>query len=188
MKSLKVNKLCSLFVILLLTSAHLISAESPTAGSELEVQFVPPAGWRFAEKQEELKSVQLIVVGKGSHEFPPSINLSTEKYTGTLKDYLKIVKSLNEKQGSQWKDLGSIQTEAGPASLSQIDMKTSWGEVREMHVILSKNQMIYILTAAALKEEFPKFYKDFFQAMRSLKINKTVVEIDSKSLVSNDKS
>lgn len=167
------KKASAFFTIILIASQSLFSAEqasqpSVEAKSE-ELQFVPPAGWRFAEKQKESKSMQLMVVGEGANEFPPSINLCTEQYKGSLKDYLKIVKKINEAHGSSWKDLGVIQTEAGPASLSQIDMKTSWGDIREMHVILSKNDTIYILTTAALKSEFPKFYKDFFQSMKSLK-------------------
>lgn len=151
------------------------SSEEPGA-----VLFTPPAGWRFAD--QKLKYVHVMVVGKGDHDFPPSINLGTENYKGTLKEYLKIVKDINDKQGALWKDLGAIRTEAGEASLSQVDIKTNWGEVREMHVILLKNEKVYILTAAALKEEFPKFYKEFFQSLRSLRINKTCLE-----LVDNEK-
>ncbi len=79
------------------------------------------------------------------------MNLSTQLFPGTLKDYLKNVKNINEAQGYFWKDLGSITTEAGPASLSQVDTKTEYGDVRQMHVILLKNGRIYILTASALK-------------------------------------
>lgn len=135
-------------------------------------QFTPPQGWRFSTSQPLPDNIQTMVVGKGQHEFPPSMNLGVEYYGGTLKDYLKVVKAINEAQGSEWKDLGTIRTEAGEASLSQQDMKTNWGDVREMHVILVKNGTVYILTAAALKEEFPKFYKDFFLAMRSLRITR----------------
>lgn len=146
------------------------------------VQFTPPQGWRFAAPQSLPKSVHIMVVGEGQHEYPPSMNLGTESYRGSLKEYLKVVKAINDAQGAEWKDLGTIRTDAGEASLSQVDMKTTWGDVREMHVILVKNETVYILTAAALKEEFPKFYKDFFRSMRSLRINKNAFEMvtDSK--------
>lgn len=135
-----------------------------------EVQFTPPPGWRFAEAANLPKSVKTMVVGEGKNQFPPSMNLGTEEFTGSLKDYLKTIKSVNEVRHASWKDLGTIRTEAGNASLSQVDMKTEWGDVRLMHVIMIHDGVAYILTAAALKDEFPSFYKEFFKAMTSLKI------------------
>lgn len=133
--------------------------------------FTPPSGWRIADNKALPPSVKIMVVGKGEHEFPPSINLGTEQFNGTLKDYLKVIKTINDAQGATWKDLGLIRTEAGDASLSQLDTKTEWGDVRMMHVILVKNGTVYILTSAALQSEFPKFYKDFFNAMKSFRFN-----------------
>ena len=54
--------------------------------------------------------------------------------------------------------------------LSQVDTRTQWGEVRLMHVIFQENEVVYILTGAALKEEFPRFYKDFFNSFCSLSL------------------
>lgn len=138
--------------------------------TEKTAQFVPPEGWRFAESSALPKNILLMVVGQGGREFPPSINLATDNYKGSLKEYLKVVKSINDAHGDEWKDLGTIRTEAGEASLSQLDTKMNWGSVRMMQVILLKEGTVYILTAAALKDEFPKFYKDFFKSMRSLQI------------------
>jgi len=135
------------------------------------VLFVPPKNWQIADGKELPDHVQFMVVGKGKYNFPPSINLSTEEYAGTLKDYLAIVKEINSSQGSEWKNLGMIKTEAGSASLSQADAMTEWGQVRMMHVILLKDGIIYILTAAALKKEFPSLYQTFFKSLKSLKIN-----------------
>ncbi len=134
------------------------------------VVFNPPKGWKIADSEALPEQVRLMVVGKGSKEFPPSINLSTEEFDGSMQDYLKIVKEINASQGSEWKDLGKIRTQAGEASLSQADAVTEWGPIRMMHVILEKGGVIYILTAAALKDEFPKFYKIFFDSLKSLKI------------------
>ncbi|WP_096030661.1 hypothetical protein [Candidatus Protochlamydia naegleriophila] len=121
--------------------------------------------------------VRLMVVGQGPSAFPPSMNLSLEPYSGSLKEYLKIIKNMNDAQGFEWKDLGTIRTEAGTASLSQVDTKTEWGNVRLMHVILLKNGTIYILTASALKDEFSQFYKEFFASMRSLRVAKDAFEM-----------
>jgi hypothetical protein len=166
--------LVTAFTILQCTSMHAEDPSPPAITPAPEkaalAKFVPPEGWRYGDIPSSHPNVLATVVGEGAHEFPPSINLGTEKYEGTLKEYLKIIKSINKAQGDEWKDLGSIQTESGPASLSQLDMKSQWGEIRMMHVILLKKGTVYILTAAALKQEFPQFYKDFFKAMRSLKI------------------
>lgn len=134
------------------------------------ISFTPPSGWHLAESNLLPAHVRAMVVGNGPSTFPPSMNLSWEPYKGTLKQYLKIIKNMNEAQGYEWKDLGTIKTEAGNGSLSQVDTKTQWGDVRLMHVILLKEGNIYILTASALKNEFSLFYKDFFTSMRSLKI------------------
>jgi hypothetical protein len=135
------------------------------------VMFTPPQGWLLADPKALPSSIKIMVVGKGAHEYPPSMNLAYEKYSGTLQDYLQLISVINKKKGAEWKDLGKIRTQAGDASLSQVDSRTQWGEERQMHVIFLNQGVVYILTAAALKNEFPKFYKDFFDAFRSLKIN-----------------
>lgn len=137
------------------------------------VIFNPPQGWLLADPKGLPPNVKAMVVGKGNSEYPPSLNLATEEYAGTLKEYLKIIKGINESRGDEWKDLGTIHTEAGSASLSQVESKTRWGTEKLMHAILLKNGTVYILTAAALKDEFPNFYKDFFNAFRSLRFNET---------------
>jgi hypothetical protein len=138
---------------------------------ERSILFTPPAGWRMADAKALPPSVKAMVIGKGAHEFPPSINLGMEIYPGTLKQYLNRIKDINKSQGTKWKDLGEIRIEAGKASLSQVDKKTEWGDVRMMHVILNREGVIYILTAAALKEEFPGFYTDFFNSLCSLRFS-----------------
>lgn len=144
--------------------------------------FAPPEGWRLADPKSLPPNIEFMVVGKGRHEMPPSINLSLESFDGSLKDYLKIVKSINEAQKTDWKDLGTIRTEAGDGSLSQVDMPSEWGELRLMHVILVNDGHAYIVTAAALKDEFPHFYKEFFKAFRSLRFAPKQVAQDSSHL------
>lgn len=143
------------------------------------VQFTPPPGWSSADPKALPPTVKSMVVGKGKGNFPPSINLGMEPYNGTIKQYLKIIKAINDSQGSQWKELGTIRTAAGDASLSQVDTLTEWGEVRMMHVILQKEGNIYILTAAAKKDEFPSYYKTFFDSLRSLRFTESPVDIVS---------
>lgn len=165
----------ALAFILTCSSAHcgdIGSVTTQTAQQE-SLTFVPPAGWQMVDKSKLTPSVLAMVVGKGSTDFPPSINLAFQTEAGSLKQFLKFVKKINDADGIEWKDLGPIRTQAGEASLSQLEMKTEWGLVKEMQVIYVKDDVAYILTAAALKEEFPKFYKEFFASLRSLKVQKS---------------
>lgn len=141
------------------------------------VMFTPPENWVVADPKMLPPSVKVMVIGKGETGFPPSINLGMEPYKGTVRDYLKVVKAINESQNAEWKDLGQIRTQAGNASLSQVDMKTEWGDLRLMHVILKRGDTLYVLTSAALKDEYPKYFADFFTSMRSLRFNKDAMEM-----------
>lgn len=143
---------------------HVLSAEDYGL-----MQFDAPSGWRYADLKEYPKSVQMVLVGKGAHTFPPQLILNTEPFEGALSDYLKIVKDYNISQKTEWKDLGTIRTEAGEGSLSQVDVMTEWGMVRMMHFIMLRDNTVFILNASALKEEFAAYYHDFFHSMRSLK-------------------
>jgi len=144
--------------------------DAPARDSTI-VTFTPPMGWSYADQSKLPSSVVLMVIGQStSSVIPPSMNLAMQPYNGTLKEYLKMVKERNEAKGEVWKDLGTIRTAAGKASLSQVDCTTQWGPTRQMHTILLKNGMIYILTAAAAKDEYQTYYKEFFTAMRSLRV------------------
>lgn len=140
------------------------------------VMFTPPPGWQAFDTSSLSPRLRMMVVGKGQSSVPPSINLAMEPYQGTLKQYLKTIKAINDSQGYEWKDLGTIRTEAGTGSLSQVDTKSEWGDIRQMHTVLLKNGTIYIVTAAAQKDEFATFYKDFFAAMKSFRISKDLFD------------
>lgn len=134
------------------------------------ITFIPPAGWRMAEQSELPPNVHSMVVGTSASYVPPSINVASENYAGTLPEYLKIVQSINASKGAQWRQLGTIDTLAGVGSLSQVDAKTEQGDMRMMHAIVLQGHTIYIMTVAAAREDFSKHYKDFFAAMRSLQV------------------
>lgn len=133
------------------------------------VMFTAPKNWNYVAANELPDKVKVMVVGKSKKGYPPSMNLGVEEYKGTTKEYLKIVKRINDEQGGDWKDLGQVRTAAGCASLSQLDTRTEWGWVRMMHIILCKDGAAYILTAASLRDEFSDHYSDFFKTMRSLR-------------------
>lgn len=153
--------------------SYIKAAEEPGA-----ILFNPPEDWKVVDPKLLPKHVKAMIIGKGKSNFPPSINIGMEKWAGTVKEYLqRVVKPANDNAHCDWKDLGTIKTQAGEASLSQVDIESSWGSQRLMHVIIKKSDNLYVVTAAALKEEFPEFYKEFFTAMRSIRFNKDVFEM-----------
>lgn len=138
--------------------------------------FVPPLGWMVADPARLSRHVRFMVLGQGSGLYPPTINLATEPFNGTLQDYLKIVKDINKSKGSRWKSLGNIQTKSGPASLSQAEATTQWGDVRMLHLITLHNGTVHIVTATAMKDEFPSYYPQFFKALQSFRFNDRIAE------------
>lgn len=160
----------SLFIFACIFVHTIVWADTPGNAQEELVQFTPPPGWRFADVSNQLNKVRTMVVGTGKREVQPSMNLMVDSYPGTKKEFLKFAKALCETKGEHWKDLGTIQTEAGNASLLQVQSKTEWGDLQMLQVVLLKEGKVYILTAAALKEEFPQFYSDFFRSLRTLRI------------------
>jgi hypothetical protein len=158
------------FALFLHTAGFTDETPSKETASAKVAAFTPPPGWKMADPSSLPTHVKIMVVGEGAKELPPSINLGYEPFQGSLKEYLKIVKRINMRTGDEWKDLGTIQTQAGPASLSQVDMKSKWGNLRQMHVIYLADGIVYILTAAALKEEFPRFYPQFFEAFHTFRV------------------
>lgn len=166
-KQFNIKKLIPLIFFAILAFQSAFSEEIKGEKSSA-VMFTPPKGWKKAEGNLP-KHVLAMVVGKGTREYPPSMNLGYDVFKGSLKEYVKIIKDINASQGCQLRELGTIPTNAGLANLCQFDEKTEWGEVRQMHAILLKDGIAYILTASALKDEFSKFYKDFFSSMQTLR-------------------
>ncbi len=140
--------------------------------SEGGAYFQAPDDWTLLEPEQLPKSIIMLAKGAGKREVSPSINLAKENVTLTLREYLKVVREINEAEGRNWKELGTIQTASGPASLSQCDYTDQWGDSRMLHAITVQNNTAYILTASALKEEFPDHYELFFQSIQSLHLPK----------------
>jgi hypothetical protein len=140
--------------------------------------FIPPKEWLIADPKVFAPSVQAGFIGKNRKGFCPSINLAIEEVEMPIGEYLKVVKQLHEaNRDNRWRDLGNVQTRAGQARITEIDTNTEWGQIRLLQSILIKNGSAYILTAAALKEEFGEFYEDFEKAIRSFTITTNLASI-----------
>ncbi len=152
------------FLICLLLLVATLSA------NEQSVLFDPPPGWKMAESDQLPRYVEAMVIGESRSNYPPSINVGVEEFNGSLRDYLKIVKRINEVQNNCWKSLGFVETAAGKADLSTVDIQTPWGKVRLLHVILVREGKAIILTGAAKQEEFTALYPILLKSMRTLRL------------------
>jgi hypothetical protein len=134
-------------------------------------QFTPPVGWRLADQKALPEHVKVMVVGQGKRDFPPSINLAIDPFSGTLEEYMKVVKSILQSQKAIWKEIGTLDIGSLKGKLLQIDTRTKWGEERQLQLITVYDGAAYILTASALAQEFSDFSADFFAALKSFTIN-----------------
>lgn len=187
----KCGSLATLLVMLLstplaVTGSDLKNASEKSTSLGLAI-FTPPKGWLSADKEALTPHVKILVVGpKLQNDMPPTMNLMIEPYEGTLKNYLNNVKKINDAHGDAWKDLGSLKTKAGEANLSQVEIRSKWGGEKLMHAIIVKNGYAYVLTATASKNEFGRFYRQFYNSLRSLQIYDNVFDLIEDPAKRND--
>jgi hypothetical protein len=150
-------------VVAVLTSLFFISSLLADA------TFTPPKDWKKADDSALAKSVKEAFFTKSKKEIPPSINLALEKVSLTAHEYLKAVQKTHESDPkNRWRKLGSIKTSSGTAYLTSLDTETPAGTVRILQSILLDSGTAYILTGAALQEEFPLYQKEFLDSFQSL--------------------
>jgi len=138
---------------------------------------VPPKKWDLADPKHYSPRVQIGFIGPTKKEFPSSVNLAVESVSIELPEYVAAVRKIHEADpNNRWRDLGPYQTSAGEGRLTEIEAKTEWGKVRLLQFILVKNRFAYIITASALKEEFPKFYTEFEKVFHSLTLTPDLIE------------
>jgi hypothetical protein len=133
--------------------------------------FIPPAGWDCVQPPKPDSYVQIGFLGKGQSELRPSLNLAIEKIDVPLKEYLKAVREVHETEMNvKWRDLGSFTFSSGKGRLAEITSSTPFGEMKMLQGIMIKDGFAYILTGAALKEEFSALQKPLLDAMHSLTV------------------
>lgn len=136
------------------------------------ISFIAPKGWQCISNKEELPAkVEIVYIGSGKGGFTPSINLAREETPLSLVDYTKLAKSYHESHGgTRCIELGSIDSQAGSASILQIDRPTQWGQVRFLQGLVLKEKTAYVMTATCLQEEFTVLYPQFIKAIETLTI------------------
>lgn len=130
---------------------------------------VPPTHWEPVDKKLLAPSVKEGFFTKSKKAFCPSLNLAIENSVlVSPEEYLRSVQKIQEEDpGRRWRKLGTLTTRAGSAFLTSIDMETPLGNVRLLQAILLREKTAYLLTGAALQEEFPLYQETFLDAFRS---------------------
>jgi hypothetical protein len=148
------------------TSVSTVEAAEMVPSSQC--YFIPPEKWEVSDPRSLSPKVKIAFLKKNSSGFCPSINLAVEETDASSSEYLKAVKAIHEQdRANQWRALGKVRTGAGNAQLTEIDSTSEWGPVRILQLILVKEGRAYVMTAAALKEDISKYYKDFQTSFRS---------------------
>ncbi len=152
---------------------HTTSVEKAAqATSDSLCFFIPPSGWEIADPKSLSPHVKIAFLKHTQSGLCPSINLAVEKTSVSLNEYLKAVRTIHEQdRGNTWRALGKVRTNAGLAQLTEIDSKSEWGPVRILQLVLLKDGYAYVVTSAALKEEFSSYYKEIQSAFRSLTLS-----------------
>ena len=137
---------------------------------------MPPNDWLLTPPEYLAPRVKFAFLRKKNSGFCSSVNLATEEIRVSAKDYLQAVRKIHEEDPkTRWREVGKIQTRAGEAVLTEVDTKTEWGAVRLMQMIFIKEQMAYILTAAASKDEFAQYYNDFKSVFASFTLSSDLI-------------
>ena len=133
--------------------------------------FTPPPGWEIAQLKTPSPYVKIGFIGRGTSEFRPSMNLSTEEVDVSLKEYVKAVKELHlADPAATWRDLGKLSMKAGTGRLVEMSGASPYGETKILQAFFVKSEMAYILTAAILKEDFPKIQAELLKSFQSLNV------------------
>ena len=139
--------------------------------------FIPPKGWEIANPEILAPRVHICFLGKTSKGLAPSINLTTEKVTISLELYIEKIRKIHTADpNSRWKDLGKFKTLLGDGRLTKLETPTELGMAHMVQLVVIKEGVAYILTAGAIKEEFPKYYKTFDHALHSLQSSSNLIE------------
>lgn len=137
--------------------------------------FSPPSGWQPALPKESHSPIEIGFVGQGGLQFAPSLNIAFEEVDVSLKEYVKAVKEIHVADPTtRWRDLGPFKTEGGTGRLVEISSTTPLGEAKILQLLYVEGKTAYILTGAALKEEFPKYHKELLRSFHSFRLLPTL--------------
>lgn len=146
-----------------------------TYGAKSPFITLPPKGWECINDPQQLpQKVKVIFVGssgQGNNPFTPSLNLATEVTALSLKEYAAQAKAYHESRaGTRCTVIGTIQTNAGPAHMLQIDRSSQWGDIRFIQAMYIQGTEAFVITATCLKSDFSILSSQIFKAIQSFSL------------------
>lgn len=186
-----INKLFfyTLAIVAQILFSHTFGASNATlTQNQVEVSkqpgacyFTPPKDWVLIDPKALPKEVKSMVRGPYKDSLPPSMNLAMESTESSLEDYLNAIKLMHASNHlKKWKITGTISTDAGAMTLTQLDSTTNWGNVRMVQAIMIKDNIAYVITGTALSSEYAKYFPEFYKAIQSFHINLNVQVINPR--------
>lgn len=132
------------------------------------LSITPPDDW-VQLSPDDSPSAEASWLKKSKKMFSPSLNLTTEKISVSLDEYVQEVRKIYQKNSQvRWRPLGKLETGAGTGELTELDFKTQWGAVRMLQLLLVRDNCAYIVTGAALKDEFSTYQRTFRDVFKKI--------------------
>lgn len=136
----------------------------------LHCLFTPPDGWEIADPKTPAQRPIIGFVDKTRSGFRPSLHLTHEKTSLPMKEYLEVVKKNSLQKKRSWKELGTIETKSGKATMIEVEISTQFGKTRLLQALLRREEDLFILTAGATKKEFGKYATKIERAFSSMEL------------------
>ena len=181
------------FLILILFSIK-IFAEEKTAF------FIPPKNWVILNPKIYTKYIKVIFAKNEKTICRPTIILSMQETDLSLDDYTNKAKKEHEIDPNiTYKILGPLDLLNGKAILSEVCKTVNTIDYKILQLILIKDCIAYVLTAASKKEDIVDNYKIFTDSFKtfellddlfskvSIKTKKNLLESKYKSLIASSK-
>lgn len=165
-----------LLVVVLLSNMSLILLT-------LYCLFSPPSDWEMTDPKTPSKHVLVSFLDKSKSGFCPSLNLTHEKVTIPMQDYLAIVQKNCQIKKQTWRLLGTVETQSGKAQLVDIESPSAFGTLRILQAILRKKEDVFILTAGVLKKDFEKYAQKIQASFRSLFLCEDLLSLAKEDLI-----
>lgn len=135
--------------------------------------FIPPADWQMAEPKDLKGTLKIGFMCSDRPEFPARVTLaSEEEVDGTLKEYVKAVKTLQKSDPSvkNWRDLGALAMQNGEGRLIEMESESPAGPLKILQAFYLENETVYFLTASTLKKDFAQYQTELLKTFRSLAV------------------
>lgn len=133
--------------------------------------FIPPKDWALTNPKAYTKYIKVAFTKNDKSICRPSINLSIQETDLSLDEYTQEAKKAHEiDNGVTYKILGNMFLKDGKATLSEVVKTIHSIDYKILQMILVKDKVAYILTAACKKEDVINYYPIFIDSFKSFEL------------------